>query len=209
MTTKQLVKLVSTAAILLILALSVGLTSAHETDNPHTHDTVSDGGRAVAFLVIPISGEQFPFHWLWHFMSGETSGDHRLLKHDVDALAWHRALARLWLKRRREQLASLAPAVISIDHPRPSKATARRRGGSAANACPLFFSAKEPICHWRSCAHQASIASNISAIVHAPGSMWPLARSPRYFARPCPATNSRVDSAPALAAAAAAFHAAA
>ncbi len=87
MTTKQLVKLVSTAAMLLILTLSVGLTSAHETDNPHTHDTVSDGARPVAFLVIPIIGEQFPFHWLWHFMSGETSGDHRLLKHEL--MHWH------------------------------------------------------------------------------------------------------------------------
>lgn len=83
--------------ILLLVTVSAGLTVAHDTGSPHSHDPVSDHVRAlcavdeasafgafshpshgvaadsapVAFLIVPISGEVFPFHWLWHTMKGE------------------------------------------------------------------------------------------------------------------------------------------
>ena len=95
--------------ILLLVAVSAGLTAAHDTGSPHTHDPVSDHVRAlrgadeagaygafshqshglamdsapVAFLIVPISGDVFPFHWLWHTMNGEKVDERIHLVHEI------------------------------------------------------------------------------------------------------------------------------
>ena len=95
--------------ILLLVAVSAGLTAAHDTGSPHTHDAVSDHvrtfgdgdeagafgafsrvshalpteGAPVAFLIVPISGESFPFHWLWHTMNGEKVDERIHLLHEI------------------------------------------------------------------------------------------------------------------------------
>lgn len=95
--------------ILLLVAVSAGLTAAHDTGSPHSHDPVSDHVRAlravdeasafgafshpshgvaaesapVAFLIVPISGEFFPFHWLWHTMNGEMVDERIHLLHEM------------------------------------------------------------------------------------------------------------------------------
>ena len=94
---------------LLLLAVSAGLTAAHDTGSPHSHELASDHARAfvnsdgagsfgassqvshglptagapVAFLIVPISGEFFPFHWLWHTMNGEKVDERIHLVHEI------------------------------------------------------------------------------------------------------------------------------
>lgn len=79
--------------VTILMAFLTGNAAAHDTDAPHSHDLAADAASAnfnaltpaalgahtrpakgvpMAFLVIPIGGESFPFHWLWHFMRGET-----------------------------------------------------------------------------------------------------------------------------------------
>lgn len=95
--------------ILLLAAVSAGLTVAHDTGSPHTHDPAKSQVRAfrnvdevgtfgafsrlshglpsngapVAFLIVPISGEFFPFHWLWHTMNGETVDERIHIVHEI------------------------------------------------------------------------------------------------------------------------------
>ena len=87
----------------LLLLANVGSSFAHDTGIPHTHDAVSvsdvpgmDVNRLSAltsesmpmsFLVIPISGELFPFHWLWHYMLGMVHDDHNHFTHEF--MHWH------------------------------------------------------------------------------------------------------------------------
>ena len=95
--------------ISLLLAANAGLSLAHDTGTPHTHDPAIDGlgstapgtdsfharlsesmpssSMPMAFLFIPIGGESFPFHWLWHFMNGLPDDDHSLLTHEF--MHWH------------------------------------------------------------------------------------------------------------------------
>lgn len=96
--------------ISLLLAANAGLSVAHDTGTPHTHDPAGDGlrsqlsgtagfharlsqhlptnGASTAFLVIPIGGEFFPFHWLWHTMRGETVDNRIHLVHEV--MGWYK-----------------------------------------------------------------------------------------------------------------------
>ena len=96
-------------ALLLMVLTSAGISSAHDTGSPHTHDAAGDafsvfhsadalgmlgnrlhtghgvrtGNAPVAFLIVPIGGDFFPFHWLWHTMNGEIQADNVHLMHEV------------------------------------------------------------------------------------------------------------------------------
>ena len=88
----------------IVMAFLTGSAAAHDTDSPHTHDgagnvvapfldtyapatigahTTQATSAPTAFLVIPIGGESFPFHWLWHFMRGETVDNRIHLVHEM------------------------------------------------------------------------------------------------------------------------------
>ena len=88
----------------ILMAVFAGPAAAHETDAPHTHDPAGEAASAyfdaltpaisgahaypavsapMAFLVIPIGGESFPFHWLWHAMNGEVINDRIHLAHEL------------------------------------------------------------------------------------------------------------------------------
>ena len=85
----------------ILLAVCVGPAAAHDTGMPHTHDPAAAEQNAhthvghglpsnsipMAFLVIPISGESFPFHWLWHVMRGETIDNRNHLVHEM--MGWY------------------------------------------------------------------------------------------------------------------------
>ena len=94
----------------LSLAQDTGTPHTHNpAGTPHTHDPAIDGvgsseswtdgfharlsesmppsSMPMAFLVIPIGGEYFPFHWLWQFLKGLPDDDHSLLTHEFKH--WH------------------------------------------------------------------------------------------------------------------------
>ena len=93
----------------IVMAFLAGTAAAHDTDSPHTHDPAGDatsvyfdalspavpGAHALptnaapmAFLVIPIGGELFPFHWLWHALRGETVDNRTHLVHEM--MGWYK-----------------------------------------------------------------------------------------------------------------------
>ena len=100
---KRLRYLVFFATLPLLLLATAGLSFAHDTGLPHTLDAASvsnvpgvDMNRLStfmsesmpsSFLVIPISGELFPFHWLWHFMRVTVHDDHDHFTHEL--MHWH------------------------------------------------------------------------------------------------------------------------
>ena len=95
--------------IIYVLTISTGFAAAHDTGVPHTHDPAIDtcsamnngyilgmqgdhsnaghgvptGKAPMAFLIVPIDGDFFPFHWLWHAMKGETLDDNIHLVHEI------------------------------------------------------------------------------------------------------------------------------
>lgn len=95
--------------LIYVLAISTGFAAAHDTGVPHTHDPASDafsamhnpdilgmlgdhshaghgvptGNAPMAYLIVPIAGDFFPFHWLWHTMNGETLDDNIHLVHEI------------------------------------------------------------------------------------------------------------------------------
>ena len=92
----------------ILMAVLAGPAAAHDTGSPHTHDASGDAASVfrgagvalapgehsypvqavpVAFLVIPITGETFPFHWLWHAMNGEVINDRVHLIHEI--MGWY------------------------------------------------------------------------------------------------------------------------
>lgn len=96
-------------ALPLLFLASAGMSYAHDTGIPHTPDGevndfsvfnsadplrmlgvhshpghgVPTGSAPMAFLIVPIGGDFFPFHWLWHTMNGETLDDRMHLVHEL------------------------------------------------------------------------------------------------------------------------------
>jgi len=92
----------------ILMAFLTGSAAAHDTDSPHNHDLAGDAasvsinaltpvaldahatpakGVPMAFLIIPIGGESFPFHWFWHTMRGETVDNRIHLAHEL--MGWY------------------------------------------------------------------------------------------------------------------------
>lgn len=98
------------------LTVSVGISAAHDTGSPHTHDPIGEindvaaaitdacapmthdfhahlsansqtGSSPEAYLVVPLGGKSLPLYWLLHFMQGEIGNHHRDFVHNF--MHWH------------------------------------------------------------------------------------------------------------------------
>ena len=90
--------------LVMLMAVLAGPAAAHDTGSPHAHEPSGQGAGAfggagvpaapgehsyparaapLAFLVIAIGGESFPFHWLWHAMNGDVINDRIHLIHEI------------------------------------------------------------------------------------------------------------------------------
>ena len=81
----------------------------------------------MAFLVIPIGGESFPFHWLWNFMNGLPDDDHSLLTQNSSI----GTASRIRTRSARLKVKAICPtrSRSSIDLRPLSQAAAREREG--------------------------------------------------------------------------------